>query len=147
MMVSGLLVLAFSLLVTPFISTYFAQNAHFITHGNVIMMFMKNSSNYTFTGPNPGHGFNGTFPFQTAIPAFVSGITAFVGAVGLVSGIVVIISAAMLRSNPHQRTLWGALVIVFSCLSFFGFGGFIIGAILGIIGGIMALTWKPPATV
>ena len=45
-------------------------------------------------------------------------------------------------SSPNQRTLWGALVLVFSCLSFFGFGGFIIGAILGIIGGIMALTWK-----
>jgi len=146
MMVSGLLILAFSLLVTPFISSYFAQNAHFITSGNVTTMIINNSTTYTFTGPNNSH-FNGSFPFQTAIPAFVQGITGFVGAVGLVSGIVVIISAALLRSNPSQRTLWGALVIVFSCLSFFGFGGFIIGAILGIIGGIMALTWKPPATV
>jgi len=146
MMVSGLLILAFSVFVSPLIGAYFSQNAQFITHGNATTMIINNSTTYTFTGPNQGHGFNGTFPFKTAIPAFVSGITDFVGGISLISGIVVIISAAMLRSNPSQRTLWGALVIVFSALSFFGFGGFIIGAILGIIGGIMALTWKPSAT-
>ena len=144
MMVSGLLILAFSVFISPFISTYFS-NAHLITSGNATTLILNNSTTYTFTGNN--HAFNGTFPFQTAIPAFVSGITAFVGGVGLVSGIVVVISGAMLRSSPNQRTLWGALVLIFSCLSFFGFGGFVIGAILGIIGGIMALTWKQPATV
>jgi Family of unknown function (DUF6114) len=145
MMVSGVLILGFSVFVSPFISNYFSQNVHFITSGNATTMIFNNSTTYTFTGHNPG--FNGTLPFQTAIPAFVSGITAFVGGVGLVSGIVVTLSGAMLRSNANQRTLWGALVVIFSCLSFFGFGGFIIGAILGIVGGIMALTWKPRAAV
>jgi len=145
MMVSGLLILAFSVFISPFINTMFS-NAHIITSGNATTLILNNSTTYTFSGNN--HAFNGTFPFQAAIPAFVSGITAFVGGVGLVSGIVVVISGAMLRaSSPNQRTLWGALVLIFSCLSFFGFGGFIIGAILGIIGGIMALTWKPHATV
>ena len=143
MMVSGLVILAFSVFVSPFIGAIFAHNVHFITSGNVTTAIFDNKTTYTFTGN--GHGFNGTFPFQTAIPAFVSGVTAFVGGVGLVSGLVVIVSGAMLRSSPNQRTLWGALVVVFSCLSFFGFGGFVIGAILGIVGGIMALTWKPRA--
>ncbi|MDA4127824.1 MAG: DUF6114 domain-containing protein [Thaumarchaeota archaeon] len=144
MMLSGLLILAFSFF-SPFISSYF-QNAHFVTSGNITRMIVNNSTTYTFTGNN--HAFNGTFPFQTAIPAFVGGITAFVGGVGLVSGFVVIISGAMLRGgNPAQRTLWGVLIVIFSCLSFFGFGGFVVGAILGIVGGIMALTWKPHTTV
>ncbi len=146
MMVSGLLILAVSVFISPLMSSYFS-GAHFITHGNITTMIVNNSTTYTFSGNYP-HGFNGTtFPFKNVVPAFVSGITAFVGGVGLVSGIVVIISGVMLRGNPSQRTLWGVLVVVFSCLSFFGFGGFIIGAILGIIGGIMALTWKPSATV
>ncbi len=141
MLVSGVLILGISAFVSPAISSFFSQNVHFVTHGNVTSMIVNNSTTYTFTGNS--HGYNGTFPFQTFVPAFVSGITAFVGAIGLISGAMVIFSGVMLRSNPGQRALWGTLVVVFSCLSFFGFGGFIIGAILGIIGGIMALTWKP----
>lgn len=143
MLVSGLLILAASVFLSPAISSFFSHNVQFVTSGNTTQMIVNNSTTYTFTGNRPG--FNGTFPFQSFVPAFVSGITAFVGAIGLVSGVVVIISGAMLRSSPSQRTLWGALIVVFSCLSFFGIGGFIVGAILGIIGGIMALTWKPAA--
>lgn len=139
MLVSGVLILGISAFVSPAVDRFFSQNVHFVTQGNVTSMIVNNSTTYTFTG----HGYNGTFPFQTFVPSFVSGITAFVGAIGLISGAMVIISGVMLRSNPGQRTLWGTLVVVFSCLSFFGFGGFIIGAILGIIGGIMSLTWKP----
>ena len=36
---------------------------------------------------------------------------------------------------------------IFSVLSFFGSGGFVVGAILGIIGGIMILRWRRPVTV
>ncbi len=97
------------------------------------------------------HQFNGTatwgnrtIPYQDgAIPHFVSFITGGIGLFGLVSGVIVLVSALMLRNRPSQRTLWGALILIFSVLSFFGTGGFLIGAILGIIGGIMALTWKP----
>ena len=35
--------------------------------------------------------------------------------------------------------VFGVLILVFSVLSFFGSGGFVIGAILGIIGGVMTL--------
>ncbi len=63
---------------------------------------------------------------------------------GLVSGIIVLISAFMLKSKPAESTTWGILIIVFSIFSFFGMGGFVIGAILGIIGGAFALSWKQP---
>jgi hypothetical protein len=88
--------------------------------------------------------YNATSVSQSQIPGFVGGIMQGIGLFGLVSGIIVLVSGAMLRANPGQRTLWGTLILVFSVLSFFGSGGFVIGAILGIVGGIMALTWKAP---
>jgi hypothetical protein len=69
----------------------------------------------------------------------------FLGVLGLIFGIIVIISAVMLNSKPEQHSTWGILIIVFSVLSIFGsaMGGFGIGLILGLIGGILAVTWKP----
>src|SRR5215472_4414925 len=72
----------------------------------------------------------------------------FVGAIavfGLICGVIVSISALLIRLKPAQRQTWGILVLVFSILSFFGAGGFIVGAVLGIVGAIMTLQWKPPA--
>jgi Family of unknown function (DUF6114) len=78
------------------------------------------------------------------LPGLVSGAVTMVGLFGLISGIIVLGSAVMLRMYPSQRRTWGVLILVFSVLSFFGIGGFVVGAILGIVGGIMTLTWRPP---
>lgn len=69
----------------------------------------------------------------------------FLGVLGLIFGVIVIISALMLNDKPDQHSTWGILIIVFSVLSIFGsgMGGFGIGLILGLVGGILALTWKP----
>jgi len=68
------------------------------------------------------------------------------GFLGLIFGAIVIISALMLNSKPQEHTTWGTLILIFSVISIFGsaMGGFGIGLILGIIGGILAITWKPP---
>ncbi|MCL4344015.1 MAG: hypothetical protein JRN10_02050 [Nitrososphaerota archaeon] len=71
-------------------------------------------------------------------PFFMFGLMAIFG---LVSGIVVIASAFMLRKSADY-TVWGILIIVFSIFSFFGMGGFVVGAVLGIVGGGLALSWK-----
>lgn len=70
----------------------------------------------------------------------------FLGIVGLIFGLIVIISAFMLNSKPEQHSTWGTLIVLFSVLSIFGsaMGGFGIGLILGLIGGVLAVTWKPP---
>lgn len=70
----------------------------------------------------------------------------FLGVLGLIFGLIVIISALMLNNKPEQHSTWGTLIIVFSVLSIFGsaMGGFGIGLILGLIGGILGVTWKPP---
>jgi hypothetical protein len=80
-----------------------------------------------------------------SLPGLVSGIVEGIGLFGLASGIIVLASAILLMAVPNQRRTWGVLTLVFSVLSFLGLGGFVIGAILGIVGGVLALRWKPKA--
>jgi len=44
--------------------------------------------------------------------------------------------------KPLQTRQWGVIVLTASALSFIGMGGFMIGAILGVIAGVIALTKK-----
>lgn len=60
---------------------------------------------------------------------------------GLISGVIVLLSTFMIRKYPTNYT-WGTLMIIFSVLSFFGMGGFVVGAVLGIVGGALAITWR-----
>ena len=66
-----------------------------------------------------------------------------VATVGLICGVLVLLGAVMLRSRPVNRKAWGLMIIVFSIPSVITGGGFIIGFILGIIGGALALSRKP----
>ena len=65
--------------------------------------------------------------------------------VGMASGILVIIGAVMLSFRPAEHEAWGIVILTFSVISFLGMGGFLIGAILGVIGGAFALSLKPAA--
>lgn len=58
--------------------------------------------------------------------------------VSLVSGILVIVGAVMIDIHPSQSRTWGIIVLIFSIVSFVGMGGFLIGAVLGIVGGVLA---------
>ncbi|MCZ2809694.1 MAG: DUF6114 domain-containing protein [Candidatus Bathyarchaeota archaeon] len=62
--------------------------------------------------------------------------------IGLVSGIIVIIGVVMLNIRPTEHTGWGTVILVFSIISFLGMGEFLIGAVLDIVGGTLALSWK-----
>jgi len=70
------------------------------------------------------------------------------GLAGIVFGIVVIVSSVMLYNKPIDHSKWGLLILIFSLLSIFGsaMAGFGVGLILGVLGGIFAITWKPPTT-
>jgi len=67
--------------------------------------------------------------------------------IGIVSGILVIIGAVMLSLRPAEHEAWGITILIFSVISLLGMGGFLIGAILGIIGGAFALSLKPTVKV
>jgi len=74
------------------------------------------------------------------------GYVGMFGLAGILFGIIVIVGAVMLYNNPTQNSKWGLVILIFSVLSIFGsaMGGFGVGLILGIIGGILALTSKIP---
>ncbi len=78
---------------------------------------------------------------------FAFGIGAIVGILGLVWGIIIIVGANNLRAHPEQHVTWGAIILVFSLISWVGaVGGLLIGFLLGLIGGILAIAWQPPQT-
>jgi hypothetical protein len=92
------------------------------------------------------HGFGGRWDGMMGYPSFgmMGGLSFMSGIVGLVFGVLIIVSAIMLNSKPEGHTTWGTLIVIFSVLSVFGgMGGFGIGLILGLIGGVLAITWKP----
>lgn len=65
--------------------------------------------------------------------------------IGLISGVLVIIGSTMINSDdPDKIRTGGILVIVFSVISIISGGGFLVGFILGLIGGILAVIWHSP---
>ncbi len=66
--------------------------------------------------------------------------------VSLVCGIIVLIGALMLRMRPVDNITWGILILIFSIGSFVGMGGYFLGAILGIAGGAIALSYRATKT-
>jgi hypothetical protein len=68
------------------------------------------------------------------------------GTVGLIFGILVLLGALMLTIKPLSKKAWGIMIIVFSIPSIIMGGGFIVGFILGIIGGASTLSKKKLVT-
>lgn len=62
--------------------------------------------------------------------------------VGIVAGLIVLYGAYMLTAKPKENKTWGVLILVLSIVSLFSGGGFFIGAIFGILGGVLALSKK-----
>ena len=83
---------------------------------------------------------------RASLPGLISGVLTVMGGFGLVCGAIVLVAATMLLARVGARRTWGILILVFSVLSFIGLGGFILGAILGIAGGVLTLRWKPPTS-
>jgi hypothetical protein len=74
------------------------------------------------------------------------GGTGFFTAVSMASfvcGVIVIFSSLVLRMHPEEHRMWGVVIVVFSAVSFVGMGGFFIGAGFGILGGVLALRYRP----
>ncbi|MEM3403967.1 MAG: DUF6114 domain-containing protein [Nitrososphaeria archaeon] len=76
---------------------------------------------------------------------WIGGIGGVVGFFGVVCGVLMVVGAVMLYTNPEHHVAWGTAVIVFSFLSWIGaVGGLVIGFALGLVGGILGIIWRPP---
>jgi hypothetical protein len=74
----------------------------------------------------------------------LGGLIFLIGIVGVVIGIIILVGAFMINSEDKTRVTTGSIiVIVFSVTSFLIGGGFIIGSILCIVGGVLGLAWSP----
>lgn len=60
----------------------------------------------------------------------------------LIFGIVIIIGTVSMNSNPNSTHTWGIVILVLGVISLFGVVT-ALGGLLAIIGGAMALSWKP----
>lgn len=63
--------------------------------------------------------------------------------VAILFGLIVLYFALKLKSSPQNAKTYGILILVFSVISFIGGGGFYIGASLALVGGILAIVWRP----
>jgi hypothetical protein len=64
--------------------------------------------------------------------------------VGIVLGLLTMAFGALLLALPRLHVVWGVLVIVMAFLSLvFALAGFFLGFLLALIGGILALTYRP----
>jgi hypothetical protein len=82
------------------------------------------------------HNFMGTYASST-------GFFTAISIVSLVCGVIVVFSSILLRIHPEEHVVWGIVIVVFSAISFVGMGGYFVGAAFGILGGALALTYKP----
>ena len=81
--------------------------------------------------------------FELSIP--VAGLGLAYGLLGTLWGVLIIVGGLMIRRNPSRHRTWGMVIIVCSILSIFGaLGGFLIGFFTGLIGGGLAISWRPP---
>ncbi len=109
--------------------------------GSVIAIFLSAFGSPYGTYYGMGPGMMGGFGF-----GYGSGWYMGLSLVALVSGIIVLVGAIMLNARPADHLSWGIVVLVFSLVSFAGMGGYFIGAILGIAGGAIALSYRTVAT-
>lgn len=87
--------------------------------------------------------FVGSIPMPVTIPGMelVEAVFATIGMIGLVFAIIVIIGAILIYM-PGKEIIGGILVLIFSILSIIIGGGFVLGLILGIIGGALGIAKK-----
>lgn len=112
--------------------------------------FMAGGYSFNSRGMMGGYGMMGGFGgMMSSYGSMMHGFGVSLGymsglsIIGLIAGILVIIGAVMLNARSADHITWGAVILAFSVISLLGMGGFFIGALLGIAGGALALSWRP----
>ena len=70
--------------------------------------------------------------------------TLLIGIMLVLAALIIDSSAAGLVYRPGYRTTAGITIFIFSLVALFFGGGYLIGSVLGMFGGIMAFFWKRP---
>ncbi|HTW56446.1 MAG TPA: DUF6114 domain-containing protein [Thermoplasmata archaeon] len=63
---------------------------------------------------------------------------------GLLDGLLLLAVAGLMAAVPRAHVVWGVLAIVLSVASLVvALGGFVVGFLLALIGGLLAIAWRP----
>lgn len=82
--------------------------------------------------------------FNVTGAASASATVLALGIVGVIMGLIMVVGGFMMHSKPTSAKMWGVIVLILAIISWVtAIGGFFIGFLLGLIGGILALTFKP----
>jgi len=106
-----------------------------IISGLVPLAMLGMSGRYGMMGPGmmgPG--------MMMPLQPFMWTAIAVISAIAIGTGAILIIGGYLIYRKPESAGKWGVAILVASIVGLFGMGGFFIGPILGIIGGILALT-------
>ena len=106
-----------------------------------VVWYSSGASNFGGYGSYHGGMMDGYHNFMGSYGGSY-GFLAGISLVAVICGVIVLMGAIMLRVQPHQHMIWAIVIIVFSAVSFVGMGGFFIGAILGIVGGLFVLATR-----
>lgn len=102
----------------------------FIVFGGLMLFAMLSWYGSTLMMGGQWHMYMFTYPrWLTAVMATVS----------VLAGGLVMSTSYKMYKEPRNK-LWGLLIVIGSLVSLFGIGGFGIGGVLGLIGGIMSLS-------
>jgi len=77
--------------------------------------------------------------------AGMGAVGTLLGGISLLFAILILLGAAMMYARPAQAKIWGIVTLIFAVIGFLFLGGFYIGSILALVGGILGIVWKPPA--
>jgi hypothetical protein len=112
--------------------------------GGLLIIFhsVLNTIMFSFFGVSFGFmgGMMSGFTGMMGSVGFPFGFMVGLMLVGLIAGIIVFVGSLMLYLRPLEHFAWGTVILVFSIISFLGMGGFVVGAVLGIIGGSFAIS-------
>lgn len=111
-----------------------------IIGGLIFLSMLGMSGHYgMMSGSGTGGMMGGRFGMMMPFQPFI-GTSIAISAISIGIGVILIIGGYFIYKKPESASRWGIAILVASIVSLFGMGGFLIGAILGIIGGILALT-------
>lgn len=81
---------------------------------------------------------------------YPGGLTLAFTWVALIIGVMMLLASMLLYLRPELHVAWGVIILVFSVGSFTsvfattaGFGLGVLGMVLGIVGGALAIVWRP----
>ncbi len=65
--------------------------------------------------------------------------------VGILLGLLTLLAGVLMLAIPRGHTIWGILAIVLALVSIpFALAGLILGFVLAVLGGLLAMAWHPP---